>query len=326
MTFMKKNILVIGLSSLMLFGSFNDSQAGIHNQEISQQLQTQKDLIGRWDITMDQDGKPVPSWLEVKLSGTRTLVGTFVGGSGSARPVSEVKFENGKFSFSIPPQWESGNQNLVIEGTLRGSEIQGTLVTSEGKKYNWKGVKAPYLDKKGAVEWGKSINLFNGKDLSGWKAMGKKQWVVKDGLLSSPRSGANLVSDQKFTDFKLSVEFRYPKGSNSGVYLRGRYEVQIEDSPKDAHPNSLLFGAIYGFLPPNEIAALGPDKWQTLDITLIGRMVTVVANGKTVINNQEIPGITGGALDSNEGEPGPIYIQGDHGPIEFRKIVITPVK
>ena len=110
------------------------------------------------------------------------------------------------------------------------------------------------------------------------------------------------------------------------MYLRGRYEVQIEDSPKDAHPSSVLFSGVYGFLPPSEITASGPDQWQSYDITLIGRMVTVVANGKTVISNQEIPGITGGALDSNEGEPGPIYIQGDHGPIEFRKITITPAK
>jgi hypothetical protein len=102
--------------------------------------------------------------------------------------------------------------------------------------------------------------------------------------------------------------------------------VQIEDSPADAHPSSVLYSGVYGFLTPSEIAATGPNTWQSYDITLIGRMVTIVVNGKTVINNQEIPGITGGALDSNEGEPGPIYIQGDHGPIEFRKIVITPAK
>lgn len=323
---MRKKFLVVSLSSLILFGSINSSQPAYSAKEFSQQMQTPKDLIGRWDITIDQNGNQVPSWLEVKLSGNRTLVGTFVGSSGSARPVSEVKFENGKFSFAIPPQWESGEQDILLEGELTGSEIGGTIVTSEGKKYNWKGVKAPYLSKKGVVEWGKPIDLFNGKDLIGWKAIGDNQWVVKNGILSSPRSGANLVSDKKFSDFKLRVEFRYPKGSNSGVYLRGRYEVQIEDSPKNAHPNSLLFGAIYGFLPPNEIAALGADEWQTLDITLIGRIVTVVANGRTVISNQEIPGITGGALDSNEGEPGPIYIQGDHGPIEFRKLVITPAK
>ncbi|RAJ29119.1 3-keto-disaccharide hydrolase [Pedobacter cryoconitis] len=285
-----------------------------------------KDLIGRWDITMDENGKAVPSWLEVKLSGYSTLTGYFVGGSGSARPIAKVIFKDGKFSFTIPPQWEKGDQDFVIEGELTGDEIHGTLVTSEGKKHNWKGVKAPYLYRTAPVVWAKPIALFNGKDLTGWKALGENQWIVKNGVLTSPHSGANLISDQKFTDFKLHVEFKYQKGSNSGVYLRGRYEVQIEDSPKEAHPSSVLFSGVYGFLAPNQIAALGPDQWQTYDITLIGRMVTVVANGKTVISNQEIPGITGGALDSKEAEAGPIYFQGDHGPIEFRKIVITPIK
>lgn len=323
---MQQKFLLLALSSLLTFGSANSLSAAEYSSATSIQVATAKDLIGRWDITIDENGKKAPSWLEVKLSGTHTLVGTFVGASGSARPVAKVTFDKGKFSFTIPPQWERGDQDFVIEGELAGAEIQGTILTSEGKKYNWKGVKAPYLKRTATAVWAKPIVLFNGKDLSGWKALGENQWIVKNGILTSPHSGANLISNQKFKDFKLHVEFRYQKGSNSGVYLRGRHEVQIEDSPKDAHPSSVLFSGIYGFLTPSEIAAFGPNEWQTFDITLVGRMVTVVANGKTVISNQEIPGITGGALDSNEGEPGPIYIQGDHGPIEFRKIVITPAK
>lgn len=320
---MHKKFLVLGMSCLLAAGA---AQATTHVTAPAHIMADSSNLIGRWDLTIDQNGKPAPSWLEVKLSGNRALVGYFVGVSGSARPVAHVYFDNGKFHFTIPPQWEKGDQDFVIEGELAGEGIQGTITTSEGKTYNWKGVKAPYLKRTAAPVWDKPINLFNGKDLSGWKALGENQWVVKNGVLTSPHSGANLISEKTFTDFKLHVEFRYQKGSNSGVYLRGRYETQIEDSPADAHPASVLFSGIYGFLAPSEIAALGPDKWQTYDITLIGRMVTVVVNGKTVISNQEIPGITGGALDSNEGEPGPIYIQGDHGPIEFRKIVITPGK
>lgn len=316
--------LALGLSCLV---TLSTATATVSKAAVTAVSAEAKDLIGRWDITVDENGKQVPSWLEVKLSGTRTLVGYFVGGSGSARPVAKVNFDNGKFSFTIPPQWEGGNQDFVIEGALAGSGIEGTITTSEGKKYNWKGVKAPYLKRTAAPAWGKAISLFNGKDLTGWNQPGNtKQWEVKNGILTSARSGSNLISDQKFTDFKLHVEFRYQKGSNSGVYLRGRHEVQIEDSPADAHPSSVLYSGVYGFLTPSEIAATGPNTWQSYDITLIGRMVTIVVNGKTVINNQEIPGITGGALDSNEGEPGPIYIQGDHGPIEFRKIVITPAK
>lgn len=324
---MHKKFLVFGVSCLLMLGAAGTASAfGKHLSAATNIVADSTALIGRWDITVDENGKSAPSWLEVKLSGNRALVGHFVGSSGSARPVSRVYFDNGKFRFAIPPQWESGDQDFVIEGELAGAGIQGTIVTSEGKKYNWKGVKAPYLKSTTAPAWGKSINLFNGKDLTGWTPAGANQWEVRNGVLTSPRSGANLISDQKFTDFKLHVEFRYHKGSNSGIYLRGRHEVQIEDSPKDAHPSSVLFSGVYGFLAPSEIAALGPDQWQAYDITLVGRMVTIVANGKTVISNQEIPGITGGALDSNEGEPGPIYIQGDHGPIEFRKIVITPIK
>ncbi|WEK17746.1 MAG: DUF1080 domain-containing protein [Candidatus Pedobacter colombiensis] len=323
---MRKNLLVFGMSCLLMTSSAECLFASTGKIAVEAQTAAPKDLIGRWDITVDENGKSAPSWLEVKLSGFRTLVGSFVGASGSARPIAEVKFDNGKFRFEIPPQWENGNQNFVIEGELLGSGIEGTMITSDGKKYKWKGVKAPYLKRTAAPVWGKSINLFNGKDLTGWKATGENQWVVKDGILTSPKAGSNLITDEKFNDFKLHVEFKYKKGGNSGVYLRGRYETQIEDSPKDAHPNSVLFGGIYGFLPANEMVTLGPDQWQTYDITLVGRMVTVVANGKTIINNQEIPGITGGALDSNEGEPGPIYLQGDHQPIEFRKIIITPAR
>jgi hypothetical protein len=324
---MRKKIFLFSVGCLLLAGlSEKALAAATTNRDYISLTAEPKELIGRWDINVDINGKPAPAWLEVKLSGVKTLVGYFVSTAGSARPVAEVKFANGKFSFEIPPQWESGTANLVIEGNLTDAGIQGTMVDCNGKQYSWKGVKAPYLKRTAAPAWGKAVDLFNGKDLSGWKTTGQNQWVVKNGILTSPKPGSNLITEQKYNDFKLHVEFKYAKGGNSGVYLRGRYEVQIEDSNKDAHPNSVLFGGIYGFLTANEMVTLGPDEWQSYDITLVGRLVTVVANGKTIISNQEIPGITGGALDSNEGEPGPIYLQGDHAPIEFRKIVITPTK
>jgi hypothetical protein len=215
---------------------------------------------------------------------------------------------------------------LDFEGELVGNDqLKGTLVFTDGKTYSWTAVRAPILKRTGEPSWGKPVKLFNGKDIKGWHAMGENQWVVEDGILRSKKSGANLVSDQTFTDFKLHVEFRYEKGSNSGVYLRGRYEVQISDD-MGKEPWHGLFSAIYGFLTPNEMTAKAAGEWQSYDITLVGRTVTVIANGKTVICNQTIPGITGGAIDSKEGEPGPILFQGDHGPIDFRNIVITPAK
>src|SRR5690606_22810372 len=195
---MRKKFLVYGLSGLLMFGAAGSVMASGAVSMV--QTVPGEGLIGRWDITVEENGKPAPSWLEVKLSGTHTLVGSFVGTSGSARPVAKINLDKGKFSFAIPPQWETGNQDFVIEGELTASGIQGTIVTSEGKKYNWKGVRAPYLTRTKAPVWGKPVELFNGKDLTGWKALGNNQWEVKSGVLTSAKSGANLVSDQKFTD------------------------------------------------------------------------------------------------------------------------------
>jgi len=282
-------------------------------------------LEGRWDITVTMNGKELPSWLEVELSGIKTLVGRFVGTGGSARPVSKIHFDGVKMNFAIPPQWDKSDNDMSFEATLQGDSLTGTMTHVDGKIYHWVGHRAPSLRRSRPVVWGKPVQLFNGKDVKGWHANGTNQWIVENGVLRSPHSGANLVTDDSFTDFKLHIEFRYPKESNSGVYLRGRYEVQVEDD-KGLEPTSHHFSGIYGFLPPSEMMAKAAGEWQSFDITLVGRMVTVIANGKMVICNQEIPGITGGALNSKEGEPGPIYIQGDHGPVDYRNIVITPGK
>lgn len=285
--------------------------------------QDSKSIEGRWNLTLSFDGKEVPSWLEVSHSGLSTLVGRFVFLNGSARPISEIHFKDGKFSFAIPPQWETGDL-LEFEGSLEGEELKGTLLYTDGKTYDWVGTPAPKLAYNANPVWGEPKVLFNGKDFDGWQAMGENQWVVKDGILTSEKTGANLVSDEKFNDFKLHLEFRYPEGSNSGIYLRGRYEVQIADN-FGMEPSSILFGGIYGFLTPNEMAAKRAGEWQEYDITLIGRRITIVANGKEIITNQNIPGMTGGALDNNEAEAGPFLIQGDHGPVEFRSIIVTPI-
>ncbi len=282
-------------------------------------------IEGRWDMTIQKDGRELPSWLEIEKSGRKTLVGRFVYAFGSARPIAVVNVANGKFSFSIPPQWEQGARNMDFEGELDGDNLKGTMIYTDDKKYSWTAVRAPLLRRSGEPVWGQPIKLLNDADMKGWHAMGENQWKVENGVLRSAKSGSNLVSDQKFSDFKLHIEFRYDKGSNSGVYLRGRYEVQIEDN-KGKEPSKTYLGGVYGFLTPSEMVAKDPGEWQSYDVTLIGRMVTVVANGVTIISNQEIPGITGGAIDSKESEAGPLLLQGDHGPIDFRNIVITPVK
>jgi len=314
-----KNILMPKLlcaASLMVLFSLKISSVSAQNES----------PIGRWDLVVDLGDRLVPSWLEVKLSGIKTLVGYFVAEGGSARPISKVNFNDGKISFSIPAQWENSEKDMVFEAVLKGDKLTGTIVSSMGQRQTLTGERAPLLKRTSAVVWGEPIKIFNGLNLDGWHASKKKnQWVAENGILKSPQSGANIITDQKFNDFKLHIEFRYPEGSNSGVYLRGRYEIQVEDN-RGQEPSSTFFGGIYGFITPNEMAAKAPGEWQTYDVTLVGRRVTVVANGKKIITDQIIPGITGGALDSKEGEPGPIMLQGDHGPVEYRNIIITPAK
>lgn len=283
--------------------------------------------IGRWDITLQTPAGAVPSWLEIRRSGSRTLVGQFVGIVGSARPISRIEMKDGELRFAIPAQWEKGPEDLSFQGRVQGDRMTGSVTFPDRKRHELTAVRAPSLrnPSNATVQWGDPLRLLNGKDLTGWRALGESHWEVADGVLRNTASGgANLVTERKFTDFKLHVELRLPAGSNSGVYLRGRYEVQIADTLGE--PASDGLGAVYGFIAPSEDAGKGPNEWQSLDITLVGRRITVMVNSKTVICDQEIPGITGGALDSDEGAPGPLLLQGDHGPVEFRNLVLTPAR
>lgn len=282
-------------------------------------------IVGRWDLTVKDLGFPACSWLEVQPSGNRTLVGRFVGWGGSARPVSMVAFADPVVRFAIPPQWEQGDGDVRVEGTLSNDELTGTMVVPDGTRLAWTGKRAPPMRRTTPPQWESPIPLFDGGDLSRWQLPADNQWSVVGGVLTNAKAGGNLVTKDSFADFKLHIEFKYPPTGNSGVYLRGRHEVQVEDTAP-SHVRTEGLGAIYGFLAPSEDAAKGPGQWQAYDITLIGRMVTVALNGTIVINDREIPGLTGGALSCDEGAPGPLMLQGDHGPIEYRNIVLTPAK
>jgi len=285
-------------------------------------------IVGRWDLRVQGSDGTYPSWLEVTTSGYRTLVGRFVGRVGSARPIGRAEYTDGVVRFAIPPQWDRESADLRLEAKLDGERLVGTITTPAGERHSFAGMRAPSLRRAKTPEWGTPVALFNGQDLAGWKTQGggESHWRAMNGVLTNAASGANLVTTGGFTDFKLHVEFRYPQGGNSGVYLRGRHEVQIEDSKEREWPASTDIGGIYGFLTPSENAATGPNTWQTYDITLVGRRVTVVLNRRTIIADQTIPGITGGALDSDEGAPGPILLQGDHTAVEYRNIRLTPVR
>lgn len=285
-------------------------------------------LLGRWDLTVQGPDGPYPSWLEVRLRKETEIMGRFVGRFGSMRHVSELSYDNGRVVATIPVQYEQHESDLRFEGQLEGDTLKGTTQDADGRTLIWTGVRAPALLRESDVAWGEPIDLFNGHDLSGWKLRSAERpgcWAVSGGELVSTPPCVDLVSDRAFEDFKLHVEFMYPNGSNSGIYLRGRYEVQIQDDAGRAL-DPLRMGGVYGFLRPSVDAAGPAGEWQTFDITLAGRRITAVLNGTTIIRDEEIPGITGGALDSNEGMSGPLMLQGDHGKITFRAITLTPAR
>ena len=285
-------------------------------------------FLGRWDLTLKTPDRDYPSWLEITQEGGQ-LKARMVSRWGHARPLPKVEISSGRITFVSPKEEEERKDDMLFEGKLSGKILSGTTTGPDGTPWQWTGVPAPSLKRTSAPQWGKPAQLFNGKDLSGWKMSDPKAtatWKVEDGTLVSPGHGSELISESKFEDFKLHVEFNCAPGSNSGIYLRGRYELQIEDDPEPEGP-TMRTGGVYGFLAPSPEQPRKPGEWQTYDITLVGRVVTVVQNGHTIIDQQEIPGITGGALDSDEGRPGPIYLQGSEaGHVAFRNITITPAK
>ena len=284
-------------------------------------------FLGRWDLTLKAPGHEYPSWIEIQEKDGQVSA-LFTSRWGNARPLPKIEIKGTHITFVSPKEEEDRKDDMVFEGTLEGNGLAGTTTGQDGTPWRWSGVRASSLSKKSVTGWGQPVDLLNGKDLSGWKMSqsGPQTWTVRDGNLVSPGNGPELISTLKFQDFKLHVEFNCGKNANSGVYLRGRYEVQIE-TESEAEPPSHHTGGIYGFLKPEPELPRTPDTWQTFDIMLIGRHVTIVQNGQVILNNKEIPGITGGALDSHESQPGPIYLQGsEKGHVAFRKIVVTPAQ
>jgi Domain of Unknown Function (DUF1080) len=284
-------------------------------------------FLGKWDLTLHNSARDYASWLDLSEHDGQ-LQAVMVGRWGNARPLPRVAISRDRITFVSPKEEEGSQTDLVFQGTLAGNRLSGTLNGPDGKTWHWVGVRAPALERSGSPAWGTPIRLFNGRNLDGWRmsASGPRVWTVEDGNLVSPGHGPELITEASFGDFQFHVEFNAGPNANSGVYLRGRYEVQIE-TDSASEPPSHHTGGIYGCLAPQPELPRAPNTWQTFDITLIGRRVTVVQNRTTIIADQEIPGITGGALNSREGQPGPIYLQGsEEGHVLFRNIVITPAK
>jgi Domain of Unknown Function (DUF1080) len=278
-------------------------------------------FVGRWDFNITTASGTRANWLGITEKNGKLEV-WFQPTGGNDYEVKDFKVDGSHLSLKLSPEmtWELDAGG----GKLTGVQKRG------GSTIALTGLPAPELKRSAPSAWTNPEPLFNGKNLDGWEPMGNpanSHWMVKDGLLVNEAHGANLKTTRKFDDFKVHYEVSCPAKGNSGFYLRGRYEVQIEYEPLSENPVERRIGSIYGRIAPKSELPRTPGQWETFDVTLVGRTVTVVRNSVTIIDRQEIEGITGGALDANEGEPGPFYIQGDHtGGLKFRNITVSVPK
>jgi hypothetical protein len=285
-------------------------------------------FVGRWNVKITDAADTFASGgIRIDRSGG-TLSAGLVWRSGSYAPVKSVEVKDGVLR--IVRDAGEGKSD-VFEARLEGQTLKGQVTYPDGKTHHFEGRRAPLLPSRKAPAWGRPVTLFDGKTLNGWHLRdpkAKNGWAVVNGELAvtEPKGNADLASTLTFRDLKVHVEFVMDPESNSGVYLRGRYEVQLLDNPDakmalDSHG----CGAVYSRLAPKVDAARPAGVWQALDIELVGRQITVTLNGTKIIQDV-IDGITGGALSPYEEEAGPLMLQGDHGKVRFRNIVVTPAK
>lgn len=261
--------------------------------------------VGRWDATLHTPAHDYSSWLDIQKNGGQLRV-RMVGRWGHARWLPHAAIENGRIRFVSPGNVEGrADADMEFEGERRGDVLEGTTNGPGAEVWTWRAERTAAMARTQIVRRGDPIRLFNGKDIAGWTMANAtaRPWLVTGGTLVSSGRGADLQTVAEYSDLSLHIEFNCALGSNSGVYLRGRYEVQMEDDAEPKGPSERT-GGIYGFIAPVVPAPRTPGVWHAYDITLIGRRVTVVLDGTILIDHEEIPGITGGALDSHEGLPG----------------------
>jgi hypothetical protein len=302
--------------------------------------------LGRW--ALDLPGGRA-GWLGVEEREGQ-LNASVLWSGGSVLPAQGAEIRDGKLLVTRLSQAkrkdktcaeisETITEILTIQAS--GDTLAGSTVKTrpDGKAFGqgeFTGKRIPPLPPRpdlAKVKFGDPVSLLNGRDLSGWRLINPEHlngWKVEDGVLmnrvvkETGKHYGNLRTEAEFEDFNLKLEVRTQEGSNSGVYLRGIYEIQIMESygrPLDSHH----MGALYSRITPAVAAEKPAGEWQTLDITLVDRHLTVILNGATIIDNQPVLGCTGGALTSDEFNPGPIYLQGDHTNVDYRNMVLRPV-
>lgn len=341
---MKKNVILnlLGLCTLITVFS---------NCSLAQEKNATGSFFGRWSLYLPGGA----GWLEVHQEESY-LDASLLWYGGSVVPVDNVYIDDDmlvvtQVSRVVREKNEDGEAirthmmtNLYQFKLVNQNEMEGLAVFV---KRNGSGVnKTEFTAKRipdlppppdfTGLKYGEPVELFNGKDLTGWQLLEKNRqngFKTENGVLvndpvqkeGEPHvSYGNLRTTDEFEDFNLKIQVNIPEGNNSGIYLRGIYEVQVLDSyGHSLDPHNM--GAIYSRITPSVAAEKPAGEWQTLDITLYKRYVTVVLNGVKIIDCQPLLGVTGGAISADEFKPGPIYLQGDHGKVMYRNIVLTPI-
>lgn len=303
-------------------------------------------IAGFWTLNLESRE---PAWLLAKRDGDQLLVNmrVYIGSDG---PYRATELGDGRITFPIKPKRGSGKRKLATKrevevGVSHDGRLEGVIIESPSDgspeiRVPFTGKRVPEPPKNrpdlSQVRFGHPVLLFNGKDLSGWRPHEADKingWKVKDGMLinSTPKTDfsatgdhANLRTKDEFEDFWLHIEFLIDKDRNSGIYLRGMYEAQVVDRDSRMQGKQGI-GAIFGLIAPTVQAARPPGQWQTYDLTLVDRHITVVLNGVKVIDNQRLEKPTAGAIYTDPSAPGPIYLQGDHTSVKYRNIYLAPV-
>lgn len=308
------------------------------------------DLVGTWGFTIPADfddiGEKVVH-MDVKKDASGKYSAYMLWRWGSPETVEEIKVDGNRFTLKHPygadvaGEWDGDDIYIHYTFMLGGKLKDSRKILPAGSK-GLKGHRNPPLEAEKvdtrAAKFGAPINLLkDGK--AGFEIIagkGKDCWKFADGMLSNDvgkdekgrwkGGGLNIRTKRAdFRDFKLEYDVRVPKDANSGVYLRGRYEIQTADTTKQKKPDRHSMGAYYGRVAPCAYAEKAPDEWQHVCLTLYRGHLTVWLNGVEIIRNAPLTGVTGGALDAEEQNPGPIYIQGDHSNADYRNMVLWPV-
>ncbi len=301
---------------------------------------------GTWALKLPFDGSNDAGWMEIKAMDDHIYASVLWHG-GSVVPVSHAYLSGEDLVLHMINQRNTPRGQVPVVSTFKvhkeGDEIAGIRYTpatdgSSVKRESFRGKKLPpdpSTPDLNAIKYGEPIQLLKDNSLEGWEIIGDREngWSVNNGVLLNdpvqPADGhhvryGNLRTQQVFEDFNLKLEVNVPEGNNSGVYLRGIYEIQVVDSyGKELDSHNM--GALYSRITPSVAAEKPAGEWQSMDIKLVDRHVTVVLNGKTIIDNQPVRGVTGGAMTSDEFHAGPIYLQGDHGKVQYRNIMLTPI-